>query len=223
MSLKAEHYPQLRAFLRGYLHEDFQFEHGSALEARAAYEADAYLRDAETILDRLFWASHDLAQFPEARRWCDEGGRRFPQNWRFAECQLWLLLIPGADPDIPRAWSLAARADSFTPAPQRPFRGRLRQYIVAGVIGRAGLRDSAERVFARARTEDRAIDVEQDLPGYEAVMRAQFGDDDGAIRLLREYVASHPGHSFQRGGTLHWWWRGLERHPGFRAVLRTQR
>ncbi len=191
------------------------------LEARAAYEADAYLRDAETILDRLFWASHDLAQFPEARRWCDEGGRRFPQNWRFAECQLWLQLIPRADPDIPRAWSLAARADSFTPAPGRPFRGRLRQYIVAGVIGRAGRRDSAEHVFARARTDDPAIDEEQDLPGYEAVMRAQFGDNDGAIRLLRQYVASHPGHSFQRGGTLHWWWRGLERHPAFREVLRT--
>ncbi len=192
------------------------------LEARAAYESDAYLRDAETILDRLFWASHDLAQFPEARRWCDEGGRRFPQNWRFAECQMWLLLIPGAEPDAARAWSLAARADSFTPAPARPFRGRLRQYIVAGVLGRAGLRDSADHVFARARTDDRTIDVEQDLPGYEAVMRAQFGDTEGAIKLLREYVASHPGHSFQRGGTLHWWWRGLERQPGFQAVLRTR-
>jgi eukaryotic-like serine/threonine-protein kinase len=194
------------------------------LEARAAYESDAYLRDAENILDRLFWASHDLAQFPEARRWCDEGGRRFPQNWRFTECRLWLMITPNAEVDIPRAWALAARADSFTPAPARPFRGRLRQFIVGGVIGRGGpaLRDSAEHVFARARTNDRTIDEEQDLPGYEAVMRAQFGDKDGAIKLLREYVASHPGHSFQRGGTLNWWWRGLEQQPGFQAVLRTQ-
>jgi len=192
------------------------------LEARAAYESDAYLRDAENILDRLFWASHDLAQFPEARRWCDEGGRRFPQNWRFTECQLWLMITPNAEVDIPRAWALAARADSFTSAPARPFRGRLRQFIVGGVIGRGGLRDSAEHVFSRARTNDRTIDEEQDLPGYEAVMRAQFGDKDGAIKLLREYVASHPGHSFQRGGTLNWWWRGLEQQPGFQAVLRTQ-
>ena len=194
------------------------------LEARAAYESDAYLREAETILDRLFWASHDLAQFPEARRWCDEGGRRFPQNWRFTECQLWLMITPNADVDIPRAWALAARADSFTPAPARPLRGRLRQFIVGGVIGRGGpgLRDSAEHVLARARTTDRTIDEEQDLPGYEAVMRAQFGDKQGAIKLLREYVASHPGHSFQRGGTLNWWWRGLEQEPGFQAVLRTQ-
>jgi serine/threonine-protein kinase len=193
------------------------------LEARAAYEADAYLRDAETIVDRLFWASHDLAQFPEARRWCDEGGRRFPQNWRFTECQLWLLLIPGADLDVPLSWALAARADSFTPPPQRPFRQRLRQYLVAGVLGRRGLRDSAEHVFERARTTDAAIDAEQDLPGYEAVMRAQMGDNDGAITLLKRYVATHPGHAFQRGGTLHWWWRGLERHPEFREVLRATR
>jgi serine/threonine-protein kinase len=191
------------------------------LEARAAYEADAYLRDAETILDRLFWASHDLAQFPEARRWCDEGGRRFPQNWRFAECQLWLLLIPGAELDIPRAWRLVARADSLSPAPERPFRGRLRQYLVAGVLGKAGLRDSAEHVYDRARTDDPAIDEEGDLPAVEALTRAQMGDDDRAIALLKRYVATHPGHSFQRGGTLHWWWRGLERHPQFREVMRT--
>jgi len=193
------------------------------LEARAAYESDAYLRDAETILDRLFWASHDLAQFPEARRWCDEGGRRFPQNWRFTECQLWLLLIPGADLDIRRAWTLAARADSVTSVPERPFRGRLRQYLVAGVLGKAGLRDSAERVYDRARTDDPATDEEGDLPAVEALTRAQMGDNDRAIALLKRYVATHPGHSFQRGGTLHWWWRGLERHPDFRAVLRTQR
>ena len=192
------------------------------LEARAAYEADAYLRDAENILDRLFLASYDLAQFGEARRWCVEGGRRFPQSARFADCQLWLLLSPGADLNVSLAWALAARADSFTPRPERPLRERLRQILVGGVIGRAGLRDSANRVFDRARTEDPTIDPEQDLPGYEAMARAQMGDDDRAIALLKRYVTTHPGHSFQRGGTLHWWWRGLERHPQFREVMRVR-
>jgi TolB-like protein len=192
------------------------------LEARAAYEADAYLREAETVLDRLFLASYDLAQFPEARRWCEEGGRRFPRNWRFAECQLWLLISPGADLDIPRAWAVAARADSLVPPAQRPYRTRLHQFLVGGAIGRAGLRDSAEHVFGRARSDDLAVDPEQDLPAAEALAWAQIGDNDRAIALLKRYVATHPGHSFQRGGTLHWWWRGLERHPDFRAVLRPQ-
>ncbi|HEV8264436.1 MAG TPA: serine/threonine-protein kinase [Gemmatimonadales bacterium] len=192
----------------------------SVLAARAAYDADAYLREAETVLDRLFWASHDLAQFGEARRWCQEGARRFPANWRFAECQLWLLLAPGAELDIGLAWRLAARADSFTPPAQRPYRGRLRQFLVGGVLGRSGLKDSAEHVFARARSDDPAVDPEQDLPAVEAIARAQMGDNDGAIALLKRYVATHPEHSFQRGGTLHWWWRGLERHPEFREVMR---
>ena len=190
------------------------------LEARAAYEADAYLRDAETVLERLFYASYDLAQFQEARRWCDEGARRFPNTARFVDCRLWLSLAPGAEVDAPRAWSMVARADSFTPAAQRPFRARLRRILVGGALGRAGLRDSAEHVFAGARTTDPKIDPEQDLPGYEAVARAQMGDNDGAIALLRRYVATHPGHSFERGGLLHWWWRGLESNPGFAALRR---
>ncbi len=192
------------------------------LEARAAYEADAYLRDAETVLDRLFYASYDLAQFQEARRWCDEGGRRFPNTARFIDCQLWMLITPGvSDLDVARAWSLVARADSLTPPAQRPFRSRLRSILVGGAIGRAGQRDSAEHVFARARTTNQTIDAEQDLPGYEAVARAQMGDNQGAIVLLRRYVATHPGHTFQRGGVLHWWWRGLERDPQFAALLRS--
>jgi serine/threonine-protein kinase len=192
------------------------------LEARAAYEADAYLREAETVLERLFYASYDLAQFQEARRWCDEGGRRFPNTARFLDCRLWMLISPGAELDIPEAWSIAARADSLTPPAQRAFRSRLRSILVGGAIGRAGggLRDSAEHVFARARTTDQAIDPEQDLPGYEAVARAQMGDTDGAITLLRRYVATHPGHSFERGGLLHWWWRGLEQHPQFQELRR---
>jgi TolB-like protein len=193
------------------------------LAARAAYEADAYLIDAERILERLFWASNDLAQFPEARRWCDEAGRRFPGHWRSEECQLWLMIIPGALPDVPRAWAYATRADSATPGMQRQFRSRLRSILVGAVVGRAGLRDSAEHVFAKARTADPAIDAEQDLPGYEAVARAQMQDTEGAITLLRRYVATHPGHSFERGGMLHWWWRGLETLPQFQEVRRATR
>ena len=198
-------------------HEDIV---AAMLEARAAYEADAYLVDAERILERLFWASNDLADFPGARRWCDEAGRRFPGHWRSEECQLWLMIIPGAQPDVPRAWAYASRADSATPGMQRPFRSRLRSILVGAVIGRAGLRDSAEHVFAKARTSDPAIDPEQDLPGYEAVARAQMQDTEGAIALLRRYVATHPGHSFERGGMLHWWWRGLETLPQFQEVRR---
>jgi len=191
----------------------------AVLEARQAYDNDAYLRDAESILDRLFWGTYDIAQFGEAQRWCGEGARRFPGGWRFAECQLWLMTTPNAELDIDRAWSLARRADSLTPAAQVPFRSRIRQIVAASVIARGGRRDSAMAVLARARTADPKIDPTQDLVGYEAVMRALIGDADTAITILQRYVATHPDHSFRRDGMLHWWWRDLERRPGFQAVL----
>jgi len=194
----------------------------AVLAARAAYDADAYLRDAEAILDRLFYGSYDLAQFGEAQRWCDEGARRFPKSVNFVNCQIWLLTIPNAHLDIDRAWRLAAKADSLTPAPQLAYWTRGRQFLVASVIGRAGRPDSAQHVIERARSTDPKIDPTQEFLGFEAVARAVMGQDDSAIAVLKRYVATHPDHSFRRNGMVHWWWRGLERYPDFQAVLATE-
>ncbi|HEY3220944.1 MAG TPA: serine/threonine-protein kinase [Gemmatimonadales bacterium] len=194
----------------------------AVLAARAAYEADAYLRDAEVILDRLFYGSYDLAQFGEAQRWCAEGGRRFPRSFRYFDCQLWLLTIPNSDLNIAHAWRLAGQADSLTPAPQLAFRTRQRAILVASVIGRAGRTDSAEHVLSAARTTDAKIDPTQELVGYEALARALMGQDDQAMVILKRYVATNPDHSFKRNGMVHWWWRGLERRPDFQAVLATE-
>ena len=194
----------------------------AVLAARAAYEADAYLRDAEVILERLFYGSYDLAQFSEAQRWCGEGARRFPRSFRFVDCQLWLLTTPNAHLDVDRAWQLAARADSLTPAPQVPYRTRQRAILVASVIGRSGKRDSAEHVLASARTTDQKIDPTQELVGFEALARTLMGEDDEAMTILKRYVATNPDHSFKRNGMVHWWWRSLERRPDFQAVLATE-
>jgi len=191
----------------------------AVLAARSAYEADAYLRDAEQILDRLFFGTYDIAQFAEAQRWCDEGGRRFPQNYRFTDCQLWMLTTPNAHLDVQRAWQLASRADSLTPARLLPYWTRVRQMLVASVIGRTGHPDSAEHVIAGARTTDPSIDPSQELIGYEAVVRELMGQDDAAMDILKRYVATHPEHSFKRNGMVHWWWRRLVSRPDFQAVL----
>ncbi|HYX80891.1 MAG TPA: hypothetical protein VE714_00765, partial [Gemmatimonadales bacterium] len=195
----------------------------AVLAARSAYEADAYLRDAEQILDRLFYGTYDIAQFAEAQRWCDEGGRRFPQNYRFTDCQLWLLTTPNANLDVRRAWQLQTHADSLTPARLLPYLTRVRHILVASVIGRAGHPDSAEHVLTRARTDDPAIDPSQELLGYEAVARELMGQDDAAMDILKRYVATHPEHSFRRNGMVHWWWRRLVSRPDFQAVLANER
>ncbi len=194
--------------------------------AREAYQADAYLAMADLILHRLFWASYDTDQFAAAATWCDEGRRRFPADPRFVECSLWLMLAPDAAPDITLAWRRAATLDSLTAPAQREFTRRLAQMIVGGVIGRAAvavtgdraLADSADRVLRAART-DRDLDPGLELLGYEAIMRARMGQAAEAIALLRRYVAVNPDHSFQVGGNIHWWWRGLRDDPGFQAVM----
>jgi hypothetical protein len=101
--------------------------------------------------------------------------------------------------------------------------------IVGGVIGREAMAmtagpqrtarlDSARRVLDRAEG-DRKVDPRQELPGYRAVMHAQFGDNEQAISLLTAYVAANPDHSFRVGGNVHWWWREIRNHPRFKVLL----
>ena len=194
----------------------------SVLAARNAYQADAYLRNADGILTRLFFGSYNITQFAEARRWCAEGQRRFPGDYRFVECDLMLLVTPDARPDIEQAWALARRIDSLAPERRREFFRREARMFVGGVVGRAGDVDSARRVLVRARG-DHGVDPTEELVGYEAAMRTLIGDADTAIALLRRYVAANPGHSFEVGGDVHWWWRALRDRPDFRAVLATTR
>ena len=193
--------------------------------ARKAYEADAYLSIADRILQRLFWSSYDTDLFQDADRWCAVGRQRFPSDVRFSECQLWLLLPPNIEPDIAGAWRIKARVDSLAAPDTRPFQQRLTQLIVGGVIGRASkaspaarLADSADRVLIAGRAGP-DVDPDRELLAYEAIMRAQMGQTDVAVKLLRSYVAINPDHSFKVGDNVHWWWRDLQNNPGFKALL----
>jgi TolB-like protein/tetratricopeptide (TPR) repeat protein len=200
------------------------------IQARTAYEADEFLTNSAAILSRLFYGSYDTQLFSDAEKWCDEGTSRFPRNYTFTLCHLWLQLPPDATPDVAKAWSLAARIDSLAPPEMRAFQSHLAQMIVGGVIGRyansmspgaqrSAMMDSAHRVLERAQG-DRSVDPRQELAGYRAVMLAQFGEAAEAISLLTTYVAANPDHSFMVGGNVHWWWRDLRNQPAFSALLR---
>lgn len=69
MTLEADRYPQLQAFLRGYLHEDYLFQYGAALEARAAYLADASQEERREFGDdcRRFLRAIDRLPLPAVR------------------------------------------------------------------------------------------------------------------------------------------------------------
>ena len=191
---------------------------GAALAARRAYEEDAYLTNAADILDRLFFTSYDLDQQRQAQRWCQEGVRRFPRDFRFFECQLYMMTRL-EDPDVPRAWQLLAGIDTLLPAPRRAAFHLREQMLVAAIIARAGLRDSAHAVIERSRGTPE-LDPEHDLVAMEAFVRTLLGEQDEAIRLLQRYVAANPEHSFRVGGDIFWWWWDLQKHPGFQALAR---
>ena len=185
------------------------------LTARRAYEEDAYLEDADRILRRLFWAHYNLEQLRDARTWCEEGASRFPENYHFVECQLWLTLSPSGEPDPGTAWELSARLDQLAPD---EYERRLGRLLVAGVLLQAGQADSAAAVFASGQGTAE-IDPLQELVLQEAAIRSVSGDSDRAVELIRVYLAADPNASLDSGGGLHWWWRNLAGRQDFQALI----
>jgi TolB-like protein/tRNA A-37 threonylcarbamoyl transferase component Bud32 len=194
------------------------------LEARLAYEADAFLATAPTVLHRLFLGSYDLEQFTQARTWCEEGARRFPADVRFAECRLWGLTLPGATPSVPEAWRLVDSVTALAPERQREYERRLATIIAAAVCAKAGLADSGRAVLLRARA-GADVDPQRLLPFYEAYVRTLVGDDDTAVALLRGLVAGATGEGTAGASewAAHWWWRGLQTRPDFQDLVRASR
>ncbi len=205
-------------------HLYYQFDDvpAAVLAARRAYEGDAYLSVAADVLSRLFIGSLDLEQFAQAERWCSELTRRFPRDYRSAECGLTLMTTPALAPDVNRAWQLVALLDSVTPAARGAYIRIDARLKAGGVIARAGLRDSARHVLDQAHTaRTPAADPAQELLSIEAYQRILLGDRDDAIALLTRYAAANPGH-FERGQDIGWRWRELRNDARFKALVGTR-
>ncbi len=190
------------------------------LLARRAYEADAYLGESPDLLFRLHYTAMDLGRQQEAVRWCETGYKRFPDDWRFTFCRLtilaWSASAPNArDPraDIAKAWKMLAQLGRLTPPEEREVLPRC-EVRVAGVIGRAGLRDSAEAVIRRARAlapDDREMDF------YEAEARLLLGDRDAALKLLARDMEENP--QFREYTRVYPAFRPLWSDPRFQALV----
>ena len=190
----------------------------------AALEADAFLENAERILAALTWSFFDNQAFAPARRWCAEGAQRFPRNPEFVKCRLWLWASPATasigPAQIDSAWQLLRfHRDSILTGgvDANVVESEL---AVGGVLGRAGLNDSARAVFTRARNRvTPAIDPEQELLAIEAYMRTHIQDYDGAIDLLKRYVLANPDHGFEETFGTAWMWQELRRQsPRWREI-----
>ncbi len=213
--------PNLASAYSTLSHLDYQVEDvaQAVLDARSAYERDAYLSVARDVLMRLFVGSIDLEQFSQAERWCKEETRRFPRDFRSAQCQLLLMTTPADSPDVDSAWRLVALLDTVSPPQFRAYISLEARFRAGGVIARAGLKDSARHVLQRTRAATTsAADPGQELLAIEAMQRTLLGDRDEAIALLKRYSAANPGH-FERGKDISWWWRDLKDDPRFKALV----
>jgi hypothetical protein len=122
------------------------------------------------------------------------------------------------DPDVDEAWRLLGEMVDHTPEPFREDRALAGQVIVAGVLTRAVLADSARHVSIRSSADPDADPTRALLP-CQAFVRTLLGDNDEAIELLKTYVAFNPDHRFDEGGNLSWWWRDIKDDPGFQELL----
>jgi TolB-like protein len=165
--------------------------------ARRAYDADAFLSDAQSIVFRLYLTSLLMRQWDRASQWCAQGFSRFPERWLFSFCQLTQLYMPGpTTPDVNRGWQLVAQLDTLVPRSARPIFNARWRMMMAAVLARAGMTDSARQTLRSARQPSSRDDQ---LDFYEASARVRLGDKTEAISLLERYLASSPeGKAFIR-------------------------
>jgi DNA-binding SARP family transcriptional activator/TolB-like protein len=206
----------------------FRASYAEAYQAiHRAWEADAYFAGEDEIRERLYRAALALGRYGEARRWCEEGARARPDDWRFLECRLTLLARdPGAEPDPAGAWRLVAELDRVYPPLKarldgQPYQALYRRIMASAVLARAGQNDSARAVLARARREaERDAEFRVFIDYDAAYVHLLLGERDEAVEALRRYLAARPW--LRRYAARDLLFRELGSDPRFVALVRVR-
>ncbi len=192
---------------------------GRFAEAReaytTAYEADTFLEDVRGVLQGLVHSELYSGRAVEAERSCSLARERYPLDPRFILCEITVLGSTGhTRKDASEAWAVLQRiehADSggvFTPT------WAYRRMMVAAVLAKAGLPDSARAVIARTLSD---AGNRPPADAAEAYVRALLGERDRALQLLSGYVKARP--IARRQVARNPWYRGLRDDPRFRALV----
>ncbi len=193
------------------------------LNALQAYSTDPFLENAHLTLWRIFTASWGLQDVVEAERYCAEGRRRFPADYRFAQCRLMLLALPGARASLSDAWVVLDEFTRASPPQVREVNRRRGMMYISMALARAGLADSARAVVFAARA-GADIDPLRDLPHLESITWTALGDSEEAVRQLQLYLSANPQalHGLRSDAErrdLPWYHQALLDEPEFRALV----
>jgi DNA-binding SARP family transcriptional activator/TolB-like protein/tetratricopeptide (TPR) repeat protein len=187
----------------------------SDLAAQRALELDAWLENADQLLERRYFSALFLGDYRGAADACERGRRAFPRKPRFVECRLTLMRQdPSRAQDTALAWRLVAELERLDPPGRAAAAGRaydpvFRRMIAAAVSARAGDTARARAELARARV-DAAVDPDArvSLIPDEAYLLYLLGDRAAAVERMRVYLAQRP-----QDRAL------LEREPTLRLLL----
>jgi TolB-like protein/tRNA A-37 threonylcarbamoyl transferase component Bud32 len=185
------------------------------LAANKALEYDAFLSNADVVINRLAHAYYDEGTFAASDRWCTEGHRRFPTHWQFFECELLLMTSRFKQPDPARAWLLADTVVKLEPDPYQFLNTRV---LVAGVLARAGLIDSARSIL-RNTHDDPNSDPSRDLANISAFIWLLAGDTVAATNRIKDYLSTNPGRRRDFAENPNWWFSGIQNDPRYRAAV----
>jgi serine/threonine-protein kinase len=186
----------------------------SRLAAQKALEADVYAAQAPAVILRLLYSALDRGAAGEADSLCAVDRRYYPSDPNSLECPLTILGWFGRGmKQVDSGWALVRQLDTVSAVAS----GRLpRRLLVAAVLARSGLSDSARAVLSSTRALAPNQQAWDDLAVYEAYVRVLAGEHRRPMELLQRMVAEDP----ENRGWLarHPWFQPLKDDPAFRRL-----
>jgi len=192
------------------------------LAAETAYNTDPFLTNVHLTVFRLFLASLDLGMRDEAEKWCAHGQARFPENYRFIQCKLWLFALPATQPpDMNEVRKVYDAYVAASPANAQAF-DKLKGRMMMGIaFVRANQLDSAKAI-AENEQGDPSIDPRGELAYLGTIIFAQAGEPDKAIELLAKNMAANPHQRAFAANDRSWWLKDLRSNPKYQALVKQQ-
>lgn len=190
---------------------------GRFAEARSAVrrsrEADRFLLEERDYLYLTASLALDLEELGRADRLTREGMESYPDDPAFLYKRLQYLASTASSPDaVEEAWDVLERFEATTRRLWPPAR-----LLVAAILARSGMADSARAVLARNPVEPGSGTGDPDAWVNAAYAHLQLGNVERTLELLDRYLEARPGQAEYR--SREWWWRPLHDDPRFRRLV----